>query len=104
MIGAQEHRGRGRASRALVLLWLVAAVWAVPAAATPLHINAPLCHAVGPLAAPDDALSALRFSCSGEPTGYRDGSLWLRADVGNRSDDHNGAALMVHFSRFDRLA
>ena len=69
-----------------------------------LHINAPLCHAVGPLAAPDDALSALRFSCSGEPAGYRDGSLWLRADVGNRSEDRNGAALMVHFSRFDRLA
>ncbi len=104
MIGAQEHRGRGRASWALVLLWLVAAGWAVPAAATPLHINAPLSHAVGPLAAPDDALSALRFSCSGEPAGDRDGSLWLRADVGNRSEDRNGAALMVHFSRFDRLA
>lgn len=104
MIGAQDNRGRKRASWTLVLLWLVAVLWAVPAAATPLHINAPLCHAVGPLAAPDDAMSALRFSCSGEPTGYRDGSLWLRADVGNRSDDHNGAALMVHFSRFDRLA
>ncbi|RYD40806.1 MAG: diguanylate cyclase, partial [Sphingomonadales bacterium] len=56
------------------------------------------------VAVPDHDLPALGFSCSGSPAGYQQQSLWLRAShdrLGKRDDD---VALMVHQSRFDRLA
>lgn len=85
------------------LVGLAALCWALPASATALHLDQSLCHAVTPLDASDKALTALDFSCSGAPKAYQQGSLWLRADVGG-SPAGDDVALMVHQSRFDRLA
>ncbi len=89
---------------ALGLTILVCALWAAPATGDDARRRPrPLpCSEHG--GDPDDHLSALRFSCSGTPAGYQQGSLWLRAWLegpGARRDD---VALMVHHSRFDRLA
>ena len=74
-----------------------------PANARPLDVDRDFCHAESGAAVPDDSLAKLRFSCSGAPAGYQNGSLWLRAAI----DDgalRRDLALMVHHSRFDRLA
>lgn len=90
--------GRLMLGFAVVALGLSAA----PAFATALVVDRDLCHAVSAATVADDSLPALRFSCSGTPADYQQGSLWLRAPVdGARRGD---VALMVHQSRFDRLA
>jgi diguanylate cyclase (GGDEF)-like protein len=83
---------------------LVCALWAAPAAATTLDVDRDLCHAASAAGAPDDHLSALRFSCSGTPADYQQGSLWLRAPLDGPGAGRDDVALMVHHSRFDRLA
>ena len=84
----------------LGLVLLVLALWAPHAMATPLDLDRDVCHATSDVAVPDGQLSLLRFSCSGTAAGYQQGSLWLRAPLDGRDD----VALMVHQSRFDRLA
>ncbi|HWW57001.1 MAG TPA: diguanylate cyclase [Sphingopyxis sp.] len=74
-----------------------------PANARPLDVDRDFCHAESGTALPDDSLEKLPFSCNGTPAGYQKGSLWLRAGI----DDgtlRRDLALMVHHSRFDRLA
>ncbi|SEH16766.1 diguanylate cyclase (GGDEF) domain-containing protein [Sphingopyxis sp. YR583] len=83
---------------------LVLGLWALPAAAAILDVDRDLCHAQSGLAASDTALPTLRFSCSGSPAGYQQASLWLRAPIGGADAARGDAALMVHQSRFDRLA
>jgi diguanylate cyclase (GGDEF)-like protein len=95
-----------RAAVARLLLALTAvgiACWSIPASAKGLQINVSLCHAVTGLPQADNALPS-RFSCSGTPNGYQQASLWLRADVTRLPVDRNDLVLMVHHSRFDRLA
>jgi diguanylate cyclase (GGDEF)-like protein len=88
----------------LALAAMVVACWSIPASAETLRLNAPLCHAVSAQRLADDGLSSLRFACRGAPAGYQDESLWLRADLTRLPDDRNDMVLMVHQSRFDRLA
>ncbi len=77
---------------------------AVPASASALRLNQSMCHAVSSLAAADAKLPELRFTCTGEPERYQRASLWLRTDLGALPAQRGGIALMVHHSRFDRLA
>lgn len=77
---------------------------ATPAAATTLRLDQSMCHAVSPLSARDDSLSSVHFSCAGAPIDYQQGSLWLRSDSGRWPKVRRDAALMVHQSRFERLA
>lgn len=85
------------------VITILFALSAGAASATTLDLDRDLCHAVSATTLDDKHLSALRFSCRGKPAGYQQKSLWLRTILGGdtpRSD----LALMVHLSRFDRLA
>ncbi|WP_447760827.1 diguanylate cyclase domain-containing protein [Sphingopyxis panaciterrae] len=86
------------------LIVLVALCGAPSARAATLQLNQSLCHAVTTAEKGDASLSALAFSCTGTPQGYQQGSLWLRTDLGPSRGTPDGIALMVHHSRFDRLA
>src|SRR3546814_18296205 len=74
-----------------------------PSAGRSLDGERDVCHALSGAALGDDALSGLRFSCSGAPAGYQQGSLWLRVPPDGTAPRRD-LALMVHNSRFDRLA
>jgi len=82
----------------------VLALWVQPAAAVTLDVDRDLCHAQSGVAAPHSSLPTLRFSCSGSPADYQQGSLWLRAPLEGSGARRGDVALMVHQSRFDRLA
>ncbi|WP_257547365.1 GGDEF domain-containing protein [Sphingopyxis sp. DBS4] len=83
---------------------LVAVLLGGPAQAETLAIDRQLCHAQSAVDAPDDSLIALRFSCAGIPAGYHRASLWLRTDPARLSIARSDLALLIHQSRFDRLA
>jgi diguanylate cyclase (GGDEF)-like protein len=83
---------------------LMLVLWTVPTSATTLDVDRDLCHVASDATVPDAQLSGLRFSCSGTPEGYQTGSLWLRAPLDGRGAARDDIALMVHHSRFDRLA
>ncbi|KTE03732.1 diguanylate cyclase [Sphingopyxis sp. H038] len=83
---------------------LVLAMWAAPAAAGTLDVDRDLCHAQTGVAGRDSSLPTLRFSCSGSPADYQQGSLWLRAPLEGPGARRGDVTLMVHQSRFDRLA
>lgn len=102
MVLRQDRERRWRVL-AFALAWLVAACLATPATARALHLDAPFCHAVTDVSVPDDDLAALPFACTGVPQDYRKRSLWLRFPV---DDGATGRmpAVMVHYTRFDRLA
>lgn len=93
---------RGRLVPGLAML--VCALSAAPSHAETLKVGAPLCHAQSPLALPDVGLRSLVFSCAGSPAGYHKASLWLRAAPERGQRWRGDAALMIHQSRFDRLA
>ena len=76
---------------------------ATPAQARALDVERDLCHAVSGTALGDDALPRLRFACRGTPDDYQKQSLWLRTTLDERPVQ-GGLALMLHNSRFDRLA
>jgi len=85
---------------------LAALCWSIPAGAEALHLDTSFCHAVTGLGQGDRTLPTLRFSCKGTPAGYQQGSLWLRTELARLPVpvDRNDLVLMVHHSRFDRLA
>src|SRR3546814_4012156 len=87
----------------LGLFGMLVVLIAAPAQARPLEVELDLCHAVSGTALGDEALSSLRFSCRGTPTDYQQGSLWLRTSLDGAAPRRD-LALMVHNSRFDRLA
>lgn len=87
----------------LFACWIIGC-WPLPAGAESLRLNDTLCHAVTPLQQADTPLPALRFSCRGSSTGYQQASLWLRADLKQLPVDRGDVVLMLHQSRFDRLA
>ncbi|MDZ3830568.1 MAG: GGDEF domain-containing protein [Sphingopyxis sp.] len=88
----------------MLFAMLVLAFGSSPAEAAPLRLNDTLCHAVGGTEPSDDMAARLTFACDGTPTDYRRGSLWLRADLSRLSLPPRDLALMVHQTRFDRLA
>jgi len=89
---------------ALMLLGLLAGGWSGSAGAQELDLKTSFCHAVTDTGSPDARLASLRFACSGTARDYQQASLWLRAPADRLSADHGPLALMVHQSRFDRLA
>lgn len=101
MATVAERWGRGLRRMALALLALCCCV---PAGAQVIGLRPVLCHAVTDSRQADEALSSLRFSCAGTPRGYQHGSLWLRATLDRLPIEPRNLALMVHQSRFDRLA
>lgn len=76
----------------------------VPVGATALRINESMCHVVSDFDVSDGEVETLRFTCVGSPTYYQQRSLWLRADWRQMGIARGSMALMVHKSRFDRLA
>ncbi|MBB5985077.1 sensor domain-containing diguanylate cyclase [Sphingobium lignivorans] len=87
-----------------LLLGIVATLWSVAARAeTRLQVDS-LCHAVTDRQQPDEILASLRFACDGTPAGYQQGSLWLRVNLDRLPVGPRDVVLMVHQSRFDRLA
>ncbi|AHE55799.1 GGDEF domain-containing protein [Sphingomonas sanxanigenens] len=88
-----------------LLCALVSAIVSLPARAEQarqVDLVPVLCHAVTPLGSAPPPPSAYR--CSGEPQGYQEASLWLRTDVARLGFADGDAALLVHQSRFDRMA
>lgn len=86
---------------------LIAAVLAcspAPSLAETLRLGAPLCYAVSPRSSSDAALGSLYFDCERKPVGYQSKSLWLRADLARLPVDRDDLVVMVHQTRFDRLA
>ena len=77
----------------------------MPAAARAgtLRLGDALCHAVSD-AGRADAAPPRQFVCRGAASGYQRGSLWLRADLARLPVDRGDVVLMVHQTRFDRLA
>ncbi|WP_188236097.1 GGDEF domain-containing protein [Sphingopyxis sp. LK2115] len=89
-----------------LVVWLGLMLLAAPmssAQARALDVERDLCHAVTDTALSDDALHRLRFACRGAPQDYQGRSLWLRTTLDARPVQ-DGLALMLHNSRFDRLA
>ena len=89
---------------ALALSLLAFTLSPASASAEALAVDHGLCHAASGLEAPDATLAARRFSCGGMPTGYHHASLWLQTDPAQIRLARSDLALMVHQSRFDRLA
>ncbi|WP_404482333.1 GGDEF domain-containing protein [Novosphingobium sp. BL-52-GroH] len=91
---------RGLALAFAAALWLCCAGGA--ALAGDLSVGGHrLCHATSAKVAGEAFVPA--FSCAGEPAGYQNGSLWLRADLSGDPLAREEPALLVHNSRFDRL-
>ena len=87
----------------LLALIGLAGLWGVPAAqAASYALGHDLCHAVSPAPLSVDA-PVPAFQCHGTPSGYQQGSLWLRVDLAAVPIERNGLTLMLHNSRFDRL-
>lgn len=87
----------------LGLLFLLAAVLPAPATARALDVDRDFCHAVSATSLSDAALPRLHFSCAGPPHDYQRRSLWLRTALDPKAPQGR-LALMLHNSRFDRLA
>ncbi|WP_298670553.1 GGDEF domain-containing protein [uncultured Sphingomonas sp.] len=85
-------------------LIVLATCWGIPARAETINVKPALCHAVTDREQRDDTLSSLRFSCTGTPQDYQQRSLWLTIPTARLPADRRDLALMVHQSRFDRLA
>ncbi|MCW6533989.1 GGDEF domain-containing protein [Sphingomonas lycopersici] len=83
---------------------LLAMCWGVPAMAEAIGLRSSLCHAVTDSQAHDDRLASLRFSCTDAPRDYQRGSLWLTSRLDRLPIEPRHIVLMVHYSRFDRLA
>jgi diguanylate cyclase (GGDEF)-like protein len=82
------------------LLWLG---WTTAGAAAETRIAPDSCHAVTAVSASD--VVPKRFDCrGGNPAGYQRASLWYQVDLTRHPQSRGSLVLMVHNSRFDRLA
>lgn len=80
---------------------MLAAGLAAPVAAE-VALGPKLCHAVAArTAAPGSTPPP--FACTGAPSGYQGGSLWLRSDLDQAGIAPRDLVLLIHNSRFDRL-
>ncbi|SFI93263.1 diguanylate cyclase (GGDEF) domain-containing protein [Sphingomonas sp. NFR04] len=99
---------RGVAIRALLRGWrvLLLGCLLVPAAAyaVPIPLDSRMCTAASPMDGPSAALSAIRFRCGEKPAGYQPARLWLQLDPQRYDIRGEAATLLVHQTRFDRLA
>jgi len=106
MVGKSSVRcvARGallQAWRVLLLGWLFGPA---PALAVGIPLDSRLCHAVSPIDGANAALPAIRFQCRNPPTGYQSGRLWLQLDPRRYGLRGETPTLLVHQTRFDRLA
>src|SRR6218665_1040438 len=101
MRGTSCHKRRLNVG-AIVLSTLLWLGWANGAAAAELRLRSDRCHAVTPVSAPDAIPE--RFECGRPPHDFQRASLWYRADTGAESHADDGVVVMIHNSRFDRLA
>jgi diguanylate cyclase (GGDEF)-like protein len=64
-----------------------------------------LCHATTaiPAANARDHGDPAHYACTGEPSGYQHGSLWLRGGPEVVAKGGKAPVLMIHYSRFDTL-
>ncbi|MFC7500327.1 diguanylate cyclase [Enterovirga sp. GCM10030262] len=90
------------------LLFVVAMLLASHAVAA--RAEAPLppiedryCHAVAPVGTEVALPPASAFACDGEPRAYENQRLWLIAPLSARDAGAEGATLLVHQTRFERL-
>ncbi|RSV40501.1 diguanylate cyclase [Sphingomonas sp. ABOLE] len=90
-----------RGWRVWLLGWMFAP-WA--AFAVPIPLDSRICHAVSPLEGPSGALAAIRFRCGAAPSGYQSARLWLQLDPQRYRIRGEAPTLLVHQTRFDRLA
>lgn len=86
-----------------ILFWLAFLV-APSVHAEAITIGPAGCYAVTSDTVPDAAVKRLHFACAGRPAGYQGASLWVRADPHAITRQGDGLAVLVHQSRFDRLA
>ncbi len=106
IVGTSSVRG--------VAAWVVLRGWHVvllgwmlaPSAAfaVPVPLDSRLCHAVSPVDGPGAALPAIRFRCGEKPSGYQPARLWLQLDPQRYALRGEAPTLLVHQTRFDRLA
>jgi diguanylate cyclase (GGDEF)-like protein len=91
--------------RVILALIAIAIGFRAPVAdAAVVRLDRSLCHAVTGPGKPDDGLSTLHFACGDPARDYQTGSLWLRQDFRRLPVDRRELTLMIHQSRFDRLA
>lgn len=76
----------------------------VAAHAVPIRIDSRTCHAVTALDGPGTTLPDIGFRCGGKPVGYQPARLWLRIDPQRYGARGEALTLLVHQTRFDRLA
>jgi diguanylate cyclase (GGDEF)-like protein len=86
-----------------LLAILLGLLSAAPAGAEAITIGRTGCFAVTPAAVADSQVTRLKFACTGTPSGYQDGSLWISADPRDVTRQSDGLALLVRQSRFERL-
>lgn len=84
------------------ILWLFLAPLA--ALAAPVAPDSRLCLGETPAAAGDDAVDRIAFTCGATPKGYQQASLWIRLDPRQYRTGDGTVTLLVHHTRFDRLA
>ena len=84
----------------LLIVLLLASQAAVARAEPPLPINDRYCHQVTPIGA---APQRQDWRCGGAPRGYEDRRLWLSTEPSWQELGAEGATLLVHQTRMDRL-
>lgn len=87
------------------LLILAVLVWMIPSGAVAADLKERFCHVVGPRDSPPPTEADWgRAACTGDPENYDSARLWLRAGIEGRDlAPGEGATLLVHQTRFDRL-
>ncbi|WP_237709232.1 sensor domain-containing diguanylate cyclase [Sphingomonas elodea] len=76
----------------------------VAAGAVPVPLDSRLCLAVTPIATPDAVPDRNHFSCRRPLSAYDQASLWVRIDPHRYDPEGKAVTLLVHHTRFDRLA
>ncbi len=87
---------------AMQLLWLALAP--IAASAAPVPVDSRVCHGTSPVDVADAAADTIAFTCGGTPAAYQGASLWLRLQPQSYLPAGQAATLLVHQTRFDRLA
>jgi diguanylate cyclase (GGDEF)-like protein len=88
----------------LLIACLLAVLVAPALKAEAITVGRTGCYAVTAQAVADADVARLRFACRGTPAGYQAGSLWISSDPAMIARQGDGFALMIHQSRFERLA
>jgi diguanylate cyclase (GGDEF)-like protein len=82
---------------------LLALLVTAPLGAEMVVVGRTGCFAVTAKDVPDAAAVRLPFACSGMPSGYQAGSLWIRADPQSVTRLGDGFVMLVRQSRFEKL-